>query len=98
MTTAEHVKIVNDVSLSQRPTLPAARDKAHASSASRDLFLVLFVRILYSIPRCFKPAMGYAFSNQIARFGRINSDTTGRTAGAGRWPSAAKPRLTLVGG
>ena len=38
MTTAEHVKIVNDVSLSQRPTLPAARDKARASSASRDLF------------------------------------------------------------
>ena len=36
MTTAEHVKIVNDVSLSQRPTLPAARDKARASSASRD--------------------------------------------------------------
>ena len=31
MTTAEHVKIVNDVSLSQRPTLPAARDKARAN-------------------------------------------------------------------
>ena len=43
MTTAEHVKIVNDVSLSQRPTLPAARDKAHASSASRDLFLACLV-------------------------------------------------------
>ena len=40
MVTAEHVKIVNDVSLSQHPTLPAARDKARASSASRDLFLV----------------------------------------------------------
>ena len=39
MTTAEHVKIVNDVSLSQRPTLPAARDKARASSASRDFCL-----------------------------------------------------------
>ena len=52
MTTAEHVKIVNDVSLSQRPTLPAARDKARASSASRDLFLVLCE---YPIPRCFKP-------------------------------------------
>ena len=32
MTTAEHVKTVNEVSLSQRPTLPAARDKARASS------------------------------------------------------------------
>ena len=40
MTTAEHVKTVNEVSLSQRPTLPAARDKARASSASHDLFLV----------------------------------------------------------
>ena len=34
MTTAEHVKIVNDVSLSQRPTLPAARDKARLLSKS----------------------------------------------------------------
>ena len=49
MTTAEHVKIVNDVSLSQRPTLPAARDKARASSASRDLFLVL-AHIVFYIP------------------------------------------------
>ena len=48
MTTAEHVKIVNDVSLSQRPTLPAARDKARASSASsRDLFLVLANIVFY---------------------------------------------------
>ena len=50
ITTAEHVKIVNDVSLSQRPTLPAARDKARASSASRDLFLVLCAYcILYTV-------------------------------------------------
>ena len=48
MTTAEHVKIVNDVSLSQRPTLPAARDKARASSASRDLFLVLAHIVFYT--------------------------------------------------
>ena len=48
MTTAEHVKIVNDVSLSQRPTLPAARDKARASSASRDLFLVLAHTVFYT--------------------------------------------------
>ena len=51
MTTAEHVKIVNDFSLSQRPTLPAARGKARpaSSSANRDLFLVCLLRILYCI-------------------------------------------------
>ena len=68
MTTAEHVKIVNDVSLSQRPTLPAARDKARASSASRDLFLVLCAycilypvvsNLCYSIPNTQLPDLDY---------------------------------------
>ena len=49
MTTAEHVKIVNDVSLSQRPTLPAARGKARpaSSSASRDLLSCLVHIVFY---------------------------------------------------
>ena len=60
MTTAEHVKIVNDVSLSERPTLPAARDKARASSASRDLFLVLLGAycILYPVVSNHRLVMG----------------------------------------
>ena len=46
MTAAEHVKIVNDVSLSQRPTLPAARGKARRVLCI--IFLVLAHIVFYT--------------------------------------------------